>query len=142
MFELTEQEFTNLRRQFGTSSWGGTRYAPMAFTEHGVLMLSSVLASEKAIDVNIHIMRIFTKIRQALTDNLSLRLEVETIKKKLENQPFNSVSIPLLLISFYRLNKNRFPRRCGFSLLRHACNMNQQGSAEGLVYGQAREWTP
>ena len=89
MFELTNEELNNLRSQFGSSSWGGTRYTPMAFTEHGVLMLSSVLNSEKAIKVNIQIMKIFTKVRQMLTDNLSVKLEIEEIKKKLENHDKN-----------------------------------------------------
>ena len=71
MFELTESEFKNLKSQFATSSWGGRRTPPYAFTEHGVLMLSSVLNSDKAIKVNIQIMRIFTKVRRLLTDNLS-----------------------------------------------------------------------
>jgi hypothetical protein len=56
MIELTIEEFDDLRSQFGTSSWGGSRYVPMAFTEHGVLMLSSILNSERAIKVNIQIM--------------------------------------------------------------------------------------
>ncbi len=59
MFQLTEAEFENLKSQFATSSWGGRRKLPNVFTEHGVLMLSSVLNSEKAIKVNIQIMRIF-----------------------------------------------------------------------------------
>ena len=64
MFELTEKEFESLRYQIGASKIGrgGTRYVPMAFTEHGVLMLSSVLNSSKAIQVNIQIMRVFTHI--------------------------------------------------------------------------------
>ena len=61
----------------------------MVFTEHGVLMLSSVLSSKKAINVNIQIMRIFTRIRQMLTETLSLKIEVEEIKKKLQNQDKN-----------------------------------------------------
>lgn len=89
MFELNESEFTNLRSQFGTSSWGGSRYAPMVFTEHGVLMLSSVLNSEKSIAVNIQIMRIFTAIRSMLLDNTELRLEIEKIKHKLNNHDKN-----------------------------------------------------
>ncbi len=51
MFELSKKEYENLRSQFATSSWGGTRYAPMAFTEHGVLMISSVLKSDRALIV-------------------------------------------------------------------------------------------
>lgn len=89
MFELTKEEFDNLRSQFVTSSWGGARYLPMVFTEQGVAMLSSVLRSQQAIRVNIQIMRIFTKIREMLTNNLSLKLDVEEIKKKLANQDKN-----------------------------------------------------
>ncbi len=89
MFELTESEYENLRCQFGTSSWGGVRYLPIVFTESGVAMLSSVLSSGIAIAVNIQIMRIFTKVRQMLTDNTELRLDIEKIKKKLYNQDKN-----------------------------------------------------
>ena len=89
MFELTQQEYEILRSQFGTSSWGGTRYAPMAFTEQGVAMLSSVLNSPTSIKVNIQIIRVFTKIRQILTDTLSIKLEIEEIKKKLSNNTKN-----------------------------------------------------
>ena len=89
MFQLNEIEFQNLKSQFATSSWGGIRKLPYVFTEHGVLMLSSVLNSEKAIQTNIQIMRIFTKIRQMLVDTTELRLDVETIKKKIENQGKN-----------------------------------------------------
>jgi hypothetical protein len=67
----------------------GLRYAPMAFTEHGVLMLSSVLNSDKAIQTNIQIMRIFTKTRQLLLDNSDLRNDFEIMKKKIENQGKN-----------------------------------------------------
>ena len=59
MFELSIQEIENLRSQFGTTSWGGSRYIPMVFTEQGVAMLSSVLNSNRAIEMNIHIIRIF-----------------------------------------------------------------------------------
>lgn len=89
MFQLTESEFNNLKSQFATSSWGGRRKLPYVFTEHGILMLSSVLNSEQAINVNIQIMRIFTEIRQILSDNLSVKLEIEEIKKKLKNQDKN-----------------------------------------------------
>lgn len=72
-----------------TSSWGGSRYLPLVFTEQGVAMLSSVLNSDRAIAVNIKIIRIFTKMRALLSDNLSLRLEIEEIKKKVTNQSKN-----------------------------------------------------
>ena len=88
MFELTDSEFTNLRSQFVTSNSDnmGLRYAPMAFTEHGVLMLSSVLNSKRALSVNIQIVRIFTKVRQMLADTVNLKLEIEEIKQKVQNQ--------------------------------------------------------
>lgn len=91
MFELTKEEFDNWRTQFATSNSDrmGLRYSPMVFSEHGVLMLSSVLNSKKAIAVNIQIMRIFTRIRQMLTDTLGLKLEIEEIKKKIQNQDKN-----------------------------------------------------
>jgi len=89
MFQLTEIEYENLKSQFATSSWGGRRKPPNVFTEHGVLMLSSVLNSDKAINVNIQIMRIFTKIRGMLTENLGIKLEIEEIKKKIANQDKN-----------------------------------------------------
>ena len=75
-----------MRSQFVTSSWGGARYLSMVFTEQGVAMLSSVLRSQQAIRVNIQIIRIFTKIRERLVDTLSLKLDIEEIKKKLANQ--------------------------------------------------------
>ena len=68
MFELTAGEFETLRCQIGISSWGGTRYMPMAFTEQGVAMLSSVLNSDRAIKVNIQIRIIFDAIKELLKD--------------------------------------------------------------------------
>jgi hypothetical protein len=84
MFQLTEEEFENLRSQIATSSWGGRRVAPYAFTEHGVLMLSSVLNSEKAINVNIQIMRIYTKMREILMTNQEILLKLEQLERKAE----------------------------------------------------------
>ena len=91
MFELSKDEFDNWRSQIVTSNSDkmGLRIAPMAFTEHGVLMLSSVLSSEKAIQTNIQIMRIFTKTRQMLSDNSNLRIDFEIMKKKIDNQGKN-----------------------------------------------------
>jgi hypothetical protein len=78
MFELTKIEFENWRSQFATSNSEkmGLRYVPMAFTEHGVLMLSSVLKSDKAIQTNIQIMRIFTKVRQMLQDTTEIKVDI------------------------------------------------------------------
>ena len=91
MFELTEVELNNWRTQFATSNSDkkGLRHLPFAFTEQGVAMLSSVLNSEKAISVNIQIIRIFTKIRQMLSDNTELRLAIEELRKKTDNNTKN-----------------------------------------------------
>jgi hypothetical protein len=89
MFQLKKEEFDILLFQIGISSWGGRRTPPYAFTEQGVAMLSGVLNSERAIKVNIQIMRVFTKVREILMDNMSIRLEIEEIKKKLTNQDKN-----------------------------------------------------
>ena len=89
MFQLSEQEWSNLKSQIVISSWGGTRKLPYAFTEQGVAMLSGILKSDRAITVNIQIMRIFIRIRQMFIDNTDLRLEIEKIKNKLDNQDKN-----------------------------------------------------
>lgn len=89
MFQLTQSEFESLISQFVISKRGGTRKLPFVFTEQGVSMLSSVLNSKMAIAVNIQIMRIFTRVRQMLMDNTELRLDIEKIKKKLDNQDKN-----------------------------------------------------
>ena len=86
MFELTRMEFDDLRSQFGTSSWGGTRYMPMAFTEQGVAMLSSVLNSRRAIEVNILIMRAFVKIRQMAASHKDLLKKINEMEKKYDHQ--------------------------------------------------------
>jgi len=113
MFELTLKEFENLRSQFGTSrtTHGGTRYFPMVFTEQGVAMLSSVLNSERAIKVNIQIIRIFTRIRQMLMDNTELRLEVEKIKKKLDNHDKNMEIVFQYLDELLEKKENPVPRK-------------------------------
>ena len=83
MIELTKEEFQDLRTQSATSKRGGIRYAPMAFTEQGVAMLSSVLNSDKAIKVNIEIMRAFAKYRALLIENLDLRSEIKAMDEKI-----------------------------------------------------------
>ena len=92
MFELTELEYNSSRSQIVTLKNGrgsNLKYLPMAFTEHGVLMLSSVLNSDKAIQTNISIMRIFSKVRQMLLDTTDLKIDILQIQKKLENHDKN-----------------------------------------------------
>ena len=80
MFELTREELDNLRCQIGISSWGGSRYLPFVFTEQGVAMLSSILNSDRAIKVNIAIMRTFVKIRQILQGSKELEVKLKELE--------------------------------------------------------------
>lgn len=106
-----------LRSQNVTSSWGGRRYLPYVFTEHGVLMLSSVLNSKFAIQVNIQIMRVFTRIRIQLTENTELRLAIEKLERKSEN---HSKNIELLFNYIDELGnikeKNQTRKKIGYQL--------------------------
>jgi hypothetical protein len=114
MFQLTPKEFEILKSQFATSSWGGRRLPPFAFTEHGVLMLSSVLNSDRAIKVNIRIMRIYTKMREMLMTDQEILLKLEQLEGQVAQ---NSEDIHMI---FSALKKLLIPpeqssrRRIGF----------------------------
>ncbi|MEK6776719.1 MAG: ORF6N domain-containing protein [bacterium] len=87
MFQLTNQEFANLKSQFVTSSWGGIRRAtPYAFTEQGVAMLSSVLKSKRAVQVNIAIMRAFVKLREMIASHKDLSKRLDDLENKYDVQ--------------------------------------------------------
>ena len=85
MFQLTRQEFTNLKSQIVMSSWGGKRKMPYAFTEQGIAMLSGLLNSDIAIDTSIIIMRAFVLIRQYVLNYADFKRELEEINKRLDN---------------------------------------------------------
>ncbi len=86
MFQLTKEEVENWRSQSVTSSWGGRRYLPYAFTEQGVAMLSSVLNSERAIQVNIQIMRAFIKIKEMALSYKELQKRIDVMEKKYDRR--------------------------------------------------------
>ncbi len=86
MFQLTKQEFADLRSQFVTSSWGGRRYPPYAFTEQGIAMLSTVLRSDRAVRVNIEIMRAFVRLREILASNSELARKLAALERKYDAQ--------------------------------------------------------
>lgn len=87
MFQLTNQEFANLRFQFGTSSqWGGRRTPPYAFSEQGVAMLSSVLHSARAVQANVEIMRTFVRLRRMLASHADLVQRLEELEQKYDAQ--------------------------------------------------------
>ncbi|MCF6361523.1 MAG: ORF6N domain-containing protein [Cyclobacteriaceae bacterium] len=118
MFQLTKEEFDNLRSQFGTSSWGGTRYNPLAFTEHGVAMLSGVLNSDRAIAVNIQIIRIFTKMRSMLSTHKDLLIKMKELESKVGN---HSESISQIFDLLKRLisNEEKPLKKIGFKQQRN-----------------------
>jgi hypothetical protein len=86
MFQLTNQEFAILRSQIVTSSWGGRRVPPYAFTEQGVAMLSAVLKSSRAVSVNIEIMRTFVRLRQLLLSQEELARKLRTLEERYDSQ--------------------------------------------------------
>ena len=86
MFQLNGDEFEILRSQIVTSSWGGRRYFPYAFTEQGIAMLSSVLNSERAIAVNIEIMRAFVRLREMVASHKELAKKLQELEKKYDAQ--------------------------------------------------------
>lgn len=116
MFELSDEEFQKWRSQFGTSNEGdkmGLRYAPYVFTEQGVAMLSTVLNSERAIKVNIQIMRIYTKMREMLLTHKDILLKLEQLERQVEQ---NSEDIQMIFTALKELlNPPQEPRpRIGF----------------------------
>ena len=86
MFQLDLQEVRNLKSQIVISSWGGQRFLPYAFTEQGVAMLSSVLKSKRAAQVNIEIMRAFVRLRQLIASNKELAKRLDELEKKYDSQ--------------------------------------------------------
>ena len=85
MFRVTKQELTNLRSQIATSSlaeWGGRRYAPYAFTEHGALMAANILNSPRAIEVSIYVVRAFVRLRTAMATHKELARKLDELEKK------------------------------------------------------------
>ena len=87
MFQLTDEEFANLKSQFVISSWGGSRRAkPYAFTEQGVAMLSSIQRSKRAVQVNIEIMRAFVRLRRVLASNKDLERRLNALEERYDEQ--------------------------------------------------------
>ena len=86
MFELTLEEYEHLRSQSVTSSWGGRRYLPKAFTEQGVAMLSGILSTPIAIEVNIRIIRVFARMREMLITQQDILLRLEQLERQTDDQ--------------------------------------------------------
>lgn len=82
MFRLTRQEIVNLRSQFATSSWGGRRYHPFAFTEHGAIQASNILNSPRAVAMGVYVVRTFVQLRQLLVSNTALARKLNELERK------------------------------------------------------------
>jgi len=111
VFKLTAEEYSSLRSQFVTLKRGQhSKYPPFAFTEHGILMLSNVLKSNRAEKVSVLIIDTFIKLREILTDNLTVKFEIEKIMKKLENQDKNIELVFSYLDELIENQENPKPR--------------------------------
>jgi len=114
MFQMNKQEVENWKYQFGTSSWGGSRKAPLLFTEPGVAMLSGVLNSERAIQVNIQIIRTFIKLREMIAGNKDLRIKIEELERKY-NKYFKVIFETIKSLSEDKKDQNKqITRKIGF----------------------------
>jgi hypothetical protein len=116
MFALSEKEWSNLRSQIVTSSWGGARYKPNVFTEQGVAMLSSILSSKTAIEVNIRIIRVFTKMREFALTHKDILLQLNKLEKEVKGNTKDIKNIFLVLKEL--IEKQQMPavpkRKIGF----------------------------
>ncbi|MES2299847.1 MAG: ORF6N domain-containing protein [Pseudomonadota bacterium] len=84
IFEITDDEFANLKSHFATSSWGGRRKLPLAFTEHGAIMAASVLKSQRAVEVSVYVVRAFVQLRELVVSNKELALRLDDLENKIE----------------------------------------------------------
>lgn len=109
MFQITEDEHEILKSQNATSSWGGRRTLPYVFTEHGVLMLSSVLKSDRAVAVNIQIMRVYIELREAIRSNQELSERMNEIEETVSNQ--NNRILTIVEYLHQKEQKEDVPRR-------------------------------
>ena len=113
MFQLNNKEYEILRSQFVTSSWGGRRYLPYVFTEQGVAMLSSVINSDRAIEVNIQIMRVFVKLKELMLSHKDLARKIMNLEEQFKNHDQKFVlifeAIRKLLQSHKEPRKSRAP---------------------------------
>jgi hypothetical protein len=115
MFSLTQKEFENLKSQNATSSWGGRRKLPNAFTEQGVAMLSSILNSDTAIEVNIRIIRVFTRLRESTLTHKEILLQLAKLEKEVKGNSKDIENIFMVLKELLDKESKPTPRnKIGF----------------------------
>ena len=115
MFTITQREFENLKSQTATSSWGGRRKLPNAFTEQGIAMLSSVLNSDTAIEVNIRIIRVFTRLREYALTHKDILLQLSKLEKEVKGNNKDIENIFMVLREILEKASKPTPRnKIGF----------------------------
>ena len=111
MFAVNEKEWQNLKSQIVTSSWGGSRYKPNVFTEQGVAMLSSILNSKTAIEVNIRIIRVFTKLREYALTHKEILLQLGKLEKEVKGNSKDIENIFMVLKELIEKQQRPLPPR-------------------------------
>ena len=137
MFKLTEDEFALLRSQIATSKHGGRRYLPYVFTEQGVAMLSTVLKSTRAIQVNIEIMRAFVRLRRILASNRELARKLDELERKYDRQ---------FAVVFDAIRQMMTPpvprrRRIGFTATTNSSPLVGEGRVKGIAKEKAVKYS-
>ena len=114
LFELTTEEFANLKSRFATSSWGGRRKRPFAFTEHGAIQAATILNSPRAVEMSIYVVRAFVKLREVLSSNRELARRFEQLESRLDSKlTEHDEAIAAILSAIRELMRPRDPPRRG-----------------------------
>ncbi|MGD0501662.1 MAG: ORF6N domain-containing protein [Steroidobacteraceae bacterium] len=114
LFELTTEEFANLKSRFATSSWGGRRKRPLAFTEHGAIQAATILNSPRAVEMSVYVVRAFVKLREVLSTNLELARRFEQLESRLDSKlTEHDEAIAAILSAIRELMRPRDPPRRG-----------------------------
>ena len=114
LFELTTEEFANLKSRFATSSWGGRRKRPLAFTEHGAIQAATILNSPRAVEMSVHVVRAFVKLREVLSSNRELARRFEQLESRLDSKlTQHDEAIAAILSAIRELMRPQDPPRRG-----------------------------
>ena len=114
LFELTTEEFANLKSRFATSSWGGRRKRPLAFTEHGAIQAATILNSPRAVEMSVYVVRAFVKLREVLSSNRELARRFEQLESRLDSKlTEHDEAITAILSAIRELMRPRDPPRRG-----------------------------
>jgi hypothetical protein len=114
LFELTTEEFANLKSRFATSSWGGRRKRPLAFTEHGAIQAATILNSPRAVEMSVYVVRAFVKLREVLSSNRELARRFEQLESRLDSKlTEHDEAIAAILSAIRELMRPQDPPRRG-----------------------------